>query len=128
MMKKYLIGFTLLVITAVVSAATLKYSWINATTNLDGSSIPASGPGSIASTIITYGSCNSAGTDVLAALGTITTQGTGTSGITPDLPPGTYCGYAQHTNTYGQVSGPSNVSRIVKTAPTPNPPTNFSLN
>lgn len=105
-------------------AATFNVSWNNATQNTDSSPIPASGPGSIVSTRIEYGSCS--GTAFGTKQGEFTVTGQAETGTTPDLAPGTYCLRAFHRNTYGQESGPSNVAQKVVAAPTPRPPSGFS--
>lgn len=123
-MKK-LLPFILLAASAIAAAATLSTSWTNPTQNTDSSAIPATGPGSIASTRVEYGSCS--GTAFGTKSGEVTVQGAATTASIPNLGPGTWCARAYTTNTYGSESGPSNVASKVIAAPTPNPPTGFSL-
>jgi hypothetical protein len=109
-------------------AATLNISWQNATQNTDGSAIPASGAGSLVSTTVEYGPCNAAKDALASITGTITTPYPGTAPATkPDVPPGTWCGRAWHTNTYGVTSDPTAVASAVKDPPKPNKPANFSF-
>lgn len=111
----------------VALAAVLNFSWTNPTQNTDGSAIPASGAGSLTETVVSYGPCNAGRTGLTSITGTVTrTQPNLTAG-SPNLPPGTWCGYAQVKNTYGELSDPSNVDFEVVAAPKPNPPTNFSM-
>lgn len=109
-------------------AAVLTVRWDNATTNADGSAITATGAGSIARTIVTYGTCNAARDAVQTVTGTVTATGAATTAATPDLPPGVYCAFAQHENTFGSRSDPSAVAWREVLAPKPNPPRNFSFN
>jgi hypothetical protein len=118
-MKKLLVILAL-VVAAPVMAAVLTATWNNALSNVDGSPIPTSGPGSIVSTKIEYGTCNL--TAFGTKLGEFTANYPATSTATPNLGPGTYCFRAIHTNTYGEVSDPSNVISRTVQAPKPNPP------
>lgn len=125
-MKKYFFAALAAAFATATFAAILTVSWTNATQNTDNTAIPASGPGSIASTRIEYGSC--AGTNVFGTkAGEVTVTGQGTTASLPNLGPGTYCARAFHTNTYGEESGPSNVASKTIAAPVPKPPSNFSL-
>ena len=129
-MKKLLAFFVTvpgLLIAGLALAAILTVNWQNATTNTDGSAIPASGPGSLTETRIEYGTCNAARTAIASVLGTITVPGTATTAQSPDLGPGVYCARAQHVNTYGVASDWSNVASREILAPKPNPPSNFGF-
>lgn len=106
----------------------LSVTWTNATKNTDNSSIPATGPGSIASTTITYGTCNAAKDAIATISGTVSVAGAAQAGSVPNLAPGLWCAYAQHVNTFGVVSDPSNVGFKDIAAPKPGAPSNFSLN
>jgi hypothetical protein len=108
---------------SVAAAATFTVSWNNATQNTDGTAIPASGPGSIVSTRIEYGTCN--GTAFGTKQGEWVVTGSVESAPTPDFAPGTYCLRNFQRNTYGNESGASNVFQKVVPAPTPKPATNF---
>lgn len=125
--KFLLITLSLVLASGVAFAAVLNFSWTNATQNTDGSAIPASGPGSIEATIVSYGPCNAARTALTSITGTVTRTGAQLSGQSPDLPPGVWCAYAQHRNTFGVLSDPSGVGNRVIDPPKPNPPSNFSF-
>lgn len=128
-MKRLLVIFTSLALSAVALAATLTATWTNPTTNTDSSAIPATGAGSIASSRLEYGTCTGSGTTLAIGtkMGEVVTTGMATTAVTPDLAPGTYCGTVKVTNTYGAESGASNVGTKVVAAPIPNKPTNFSF-
>lgn len=117
-----------LLITASALAAGLTATWVNPTTNTDSSAIPASGPGSIASSLISYGTCSSDGKSIATVAGTVPVTGSATTGSIPNLAPGTWCASVSVTNTFGAASAQSNVASKVVAAPTPSAPTNFSLN
>lgn len=108
-------------------AAVLTINWQNATTNTDGSAIPASGPGSIQTTRIEYGTCNAARTAIVSVLGEINATGADRSAQSPDLAPGVWCARGFHVNTFGVSSDPSNVATREILAPKPNPPQNFDF-
>lgn len=127
-MRKTLIGIGLAMFAAVAAAAVLNFSWINATQNTDGSTIPSSGPGSLTNTVIEYGPCNTGKDALQSVTGTITSpNGTATSAASPNLPPGSWCARARHTNTYGEVSDWTAVVTKDVAAPKPKPPSNFSF-
>lgn len=126
-MKRLWVFPVLMLISIAAIAAIATVSWQNATTNTDGSAIPASGPGSIANTRIEWGTCgpgDSFGTKV----GDKLVAGTVTTGQSDDLPVGRWCLRAVHINTYGVESDPSAVGVKVVAAPKPNPPRNFTVN
>jgi hypothetical protein len=125
--KTALAGVVACLLATAAMAAVLNFSWTNPTQNTDGSAIPASGAGSLTETVISYGPCNATRTAMTSITGTVTRAAPNTTDASPDLPPGTWCGYAQAKNTYGQLSSPSNVSFRVVDAPVPNQPTNFSM-
>lgn len=112
---------------SVAFAAVLNFSWTPPTQNTDGTAIPASGAGSITEYIISYGPCNPGRTALTSVTGTLTRAAPNLTAVSPDLPPGTWCGYAQVRNTYGETSDPSGVASKVIGNPKPNPPTNFSM-
>ena len=111
----------------VAFAAVLSFSWTAPTENTDGSAIPSSGAGSLTEYVISYGPCNSGRTALTSVTGTVVRAAPNLSAVSPDLAPGTWCGYAQARNTYGVLSDPSNVGFKVIDAPKPKPPTNFSM-
>lgn len=114
-----------LVIAMPVMAAVVNVTWTKATTNVDGSAIPATGAGSVTTTV-EYGTCNG------AAFGTkiadVVTATAGVAADSPNLAPGTYCFRAFHTNTFGVNSDPSAVGVKVIGPPKPNPPTITGIN
>lgn len=112
---------------SVALAAVLNFSWTAPNQNTDGSAIPASGPGSLTEYVISYGPCNAARTALTSVTGTINRPAPNLTALSPDLPPGTWCGYAQARNTYNELSDPSGVASRVIAAPKPNPPSNFSM-
>lgn len=123
-MRKIL-AFVLSMLATVAFAATASLTWTNATKNTDGSNIPATGPGSLTSTLIEYGSCSGGAFGTKA--GEVVVAGTVTNTTVPGLEPGTYCFRAKHINTYGEMSDWSAVVSKTYAAPKPNPPTNFSI-
>lgn len=126
-MKRSTFVFLILALIAPLAvAAILNLSWTNATTNVDGTPIPATGTGSV-TTRIEYGTCNAARDAIVTTLGTIDAPTGSTTAATPNLAPGTYCARAQHLNTYGVASVWTPVASRVIAAPQPNPPTNFSF-
>lgn len=127
-MKRFLLfSVSMFSVSMLALAAVLTINWQNATTNVDGSAIPATGAGSLTETRVTYGTCNAAKTAIATALGTITVAGTVTTTPTPNLAPGVYCASAIHVNTFGIPSDPSNVASKEILAPKPNPPSNFGF-
>lgn len=95
-------------------------TWTLATQNTDGTTIPASGAGSLTGTRVEWGSCSGsnfgtkAGEQVVAKPA-VTYTVTG-------LAPGTHCFRAYSRNTYGVESDPTNVVSKVIAPPTPQPP------
>lgn len=112
-------------IAAVAFAAVRTVAWTKATTNTDGSSIPATGPGSVTTTV-EYGTCNTAGTAFGTKIADVAVASTGTSAPPIDLAPGTYCFRYWHTNTFG-VESEKAVGKYVEAAPTPNKPSGFTI-
>lgn len=105
----------------VARAADLNVTWTAPTQNTDGSAIPATGAGSLASTRVEWGSCNGAafGTRV----GEQTVNAPAASTVITGVAPGTWCVRAFARNTYGAESEASNVASRVVNPPTPQPPT-----
>lgn len=118
-MKK-LIWAALLPVTAFGATATL--TWVNPTTNTDGTTIPATGTGALTSTRVEYGTC--AGTNVFGTkLGEQVATMPATTTTFSTLNAGTlYCFRAFSKNSYGSESGASAVVSKTTPAPTPNPP------
>jgi hypothetical protein len=125
-MKRFSLIVLAIAVAPLALAAVLNLSWQNATTNVDGTAIPASGPGSV-TTRIEYGTCNAARDAVTTVLGTIDAPNGATTAATPNLAPGVYCARAQHINTFGVASVFSAVASKEILPPQPNPPTNFSF-
>lgn len=115
----------LCVLAPLAYAAVVGVTWDNATTNVDGSAIPASGQAAISTTVVEYGVCGPGDTFTSAA-GQVTAPGSVTAANTPDLPPGRWCLRAKHVNGYGVESDWTGAAVKVVDAPKPNPPQNFS--
>lgn len=107
-------------------AGTLTHNWTNATTDVEGKPIPATGPGAIKETLLEFGPCGTGSTaaapvwgtkagEKIVAMPALTTTTTHADGAV-------VCVRAQSVNNGGWRSGWSNVTQ--KTAPTaaPNPP------
>lgn len=124
-MKK-LIGsiVTLMCVGMLAYAATHNVSWTKATSNTDGTTIPATGPGSVV-TQVEYGTCN--GDSFGTRIGDVVANSSGTTAVTPNLSPGTYCFRARHINTYGEESAWGATVKVVEAAPVPNPPTGLQI-
>ena len=101
-------------------AADVAVTWTQPTTNTDGSAIPATGPGSIASNRIEWGTCN--GTAFGTKVGERVVSPVATSATVTGLGPATWCFRAYATNTYAQESAASNAAQRVVNPPVPNPP------
>lgn len=117
----------LFLVGAVVStaqAAEATLGWNNATKNTDGSTIPATGPGSLLRTHVNYGTCIN-GTQFGTGIGVIVVPAPANTAVVSSLVAQTYCFVAKHENTFGEFSGNSNVvsKTITLPNPTPNPPT-----
>lgn len=127
-MKRFALIAAMVLVGTVAMAATLNASWENATKNTDGSDIPASGPGSLVSTTVVWGTCSADKKGVTTTLGQVVTPYPGTTPATkPNVAPGEYCAYAFHSNTYGEVSAPTDVLSVTKPNPVPGKPQNFSF-
>jgi hypothetical protein len=127
-MKKILFVIIGVILPLALLAATVAVTWTNPTQNTDATPIPASGAGSIASTRIAYGTCTADKSAIATVAGNVVVQGVAQAGSLTNLTPGTWCAQAFTSNTYGMESVGSNVANKVVAAPTPNPPSNFSLN
>lgn len=101
-------------------AADVSVSWTPPSSNVDGSAIPATGVGSIASYRIEWGSCS--GTAFGTLIGQRTVTAPATSAVVTGLAPGSFCFRAFARNTYGAESAASNVAARTIDAPVPNPP------
>lgn len=100
-------------------------TWTLATQNTDGTAIPASGPTSLASTRVEWGSCSGSNFGTKAGEQIVAKPAT-TYTIT-NLAPGTYCFRAYSRTVAGVESAPTNVvSKTILQAP-PNPPGNLAV-
>ena len=124
-MKKLLLALVLALPLSAL-ADTVSLSWSNPTTNTNGSAIPATGTGSIASNRIERGSCS--GTAFGTSQANYTTLTAVETFTTPDLAPGTYCFRVFAKNTYGNESLASNVVQKIIASPVPNPPNGVVIN
>ena len=106
-------------------AATVTVTWTPPTTNTDESAIPATGPGSLTTYRIEYGTCLAGGAFGVKA-GEVTRAAPAT-GTTLNLQPGTSCVRAFVANTYGNESAASNVASKIVPAPTPKPPGSLAV-
>lgn len=101
----------------VANAATVNLTVIPPTLQVDGTSIPVSGAGSITGYRWEYGSC------VGTAFGTRGGETTSTTvSATFDLGPGSYCFRAFARNVYGESAASPVVTRTINGSP-PQPPT-----
>lgn len=101
-------------------------SWTNATTNTNGTAIPATGAGSLTRTTVDYGTCGAGG-----AFGTkqgeIFVAAPANTATVSMVVIQQYCFRAWHTNTFGNTSGFSNVATKNNPAPTPGPPNSLTV-
>lgn len=120
MKAKFLALFLSLFATAAL-ATDATVTWVLPTQNTDGTSIPATGPGSIVSTKIEHGYCS--GSAFGTKLGEQTVNAPATTATIVNLAAGfTYCFRASARNTFGVDSAFSNVAQKVVPNPTPNAP------
>ena len=105
-----------------VLAAVATVSWSPPVTNTDGSTIPASGDGSITETRVQYGTCTSGG-GFGTAQGQVVVAMPATSVEINSFTAGqTVCFRAFARNTFGIESAASNVASKTFDPPTPRPP------
>lgn len=105
---------------SIAVAGEAQLSWTFPTQNTDGTTIPASGDGSLTDTVIEWGSCSGGAFDVKAGEFAVSVP-TNTYTV-PNLAPATHCFRAKVTNTYGVVSDWSGTVNKVIAPPKPNPP------
>lgn len=105
-------------------AATVTVTGTNPTTNVDTSTIPATGEGSLTNLRIEYGTCSAPGVFGVRAGDVPRIAGAPGSNFSQvlNLQPGTSCVRAFVSNTYGVESIAGNVVAKVVNPPTPNPP------
>ena len=101
-------------------AADITTTWTYPTQNTDGSAIPASGAGSIASSRVEWGTC--AGAAFGTKLGEASIPAPTRTHVATGLPPATYCVRVYATNTYGAQSDASSVASVIVNPPKPQPP------
>jgi len=98
-------------------------SWTNPTTNTDATVIPATGPGSLVSTRIEWGTCGAGGTFGVKASEVVVNQ-PAVSVVVPGFAPAQIvCWRAYVKNTFLAESAASLVVAKVFPSPVPNPPT-----
>lgn len=120
-----LLGFMVFQIVAgVANAATVTVTWVPPTTNTDGSTIPATGIGSLKTYRIEYGTCSANGVFGTKA-GEVTRSAPASTAVL-NLNPGTACVRVVVSNTYDIESDASNVATSVVPFPKPSAPTQTS--
>jgi hypothetical protein len=100
-------------------AADLVVNWTAPTLMVDGSTVPATGPDSLASTRIEYGSCVGTAFGTLQGQRVVPVPGLATTFT--GLAGGTYCVRGYWTTVAGMTSAASNVAVKTLTAGTPTP-------
>lgn len=101
-------------------AADVTTTWTYPTLNTDGSTIPASGAGSIASSKVEWGSC--VGSTFGTKIGEATVPAPTKTHTVTGLPPATYCVRASVANTYGISSDMTAAVTVTVNPPKPQPP------
>jgi hypothetical protein len=107
-------------LTRAAHAADVTVTWTQPVTNTDGSAIPATGAGSIASNRVEWGGCAAGAFGTKAGEKVVSPAASSTT-IT-NLGPGTWCFQVFARNTYGAESAASNVASKLVPVPVPNPP------
>jgi hypothetical protein len=120
-----ILTFLLAILPGMALAGTLAGNLSAPTQNTDGSTIPASGTGSLTGARLEYGTCATTGANPTfgTKAGEITVAPTATTWSVPNLNPGTYCVRGYWKNTFGNESSASNAVSGPVNAPTPNPGT-----
>lgn len=110
----------------IAHAGVIPFTLTLPTKNTDGTSIPATGTGSITKWRVEYGTCGANDFSGKPTFGTKTGEINGLpatlTGLTPDLAPAQYCLRAFMTNTYNVESDPSNPVTATVPPPKPGPP------
>ena len=121
-MRALLLALALFGASLPASAIDVVIRWTNATTNVDGSAIPATGPNALLNTTAEWGTCGTGGTfGTLIGSQTVAIPATETASFA--LPDGNYCFRARHANNGGAVSAYSAiVQRALVTLQTPRGP------
>lgn len=120
-LKQHLIGLCMLFMASVAAAGNADLTFTYATKNTDGTSIPATGPGSITTSTIEYGTCTGTG-GFNVKQGQIAVVPPATMATVNMVVVQQYCFRATHTNTFGVTSDFSNVAVKNNPAPKPLPP------
>lgn len=115
-----------LALAQVAKAANADLTWTYPATNTDGTAIPASGAGSIASSKIEWGSCEGTAFGVKAGEATVNAP-TKAYSVT-GLGVGTHCFRAAVVNSFGVQSDWTGPVQKVIAAPKPNPPVFTTVN
>lgn len=126
-MKRFLL---LLLLSLSATAATVQLTWTPSTTNVDGSSIPATGSGSLTHYTLQYGSCGGTAPNYVfgTAAGQVNIPAPSATYTTADIfGPGLHCFRLSATNTFGQVSAYTNAASKNITPPIPNPPSALTV-
>ena len=109
-------------------ASTITATWVNPTTNTDGSTIPtaAGAPESLQSWRVEYGTCVAGSFGVKAGefVRTRAAGGPALTTATNNVPPGLTCIRVYASNVSGGESDASNVASTTVAPSKPNPPTN----
>ena len=124
-MKKYVLPVVFILwmgFSIVVLAASVTVSWNHPTQNTDGSTIPATGNGSIAQTRVEWGTCSSAGVFGVKESEVVVPYPNTSVMINNFLGGETICFRAFSKNTYGVESNASNVVAKTLENPKPRPP------
>ena len=122
MIRRLILTLLITLLAPSAYAADLSVAWTNPTQNTDGSTIPATGAGSLTQTRVEWGACASAGVfgtkagEVVVAAPAVAAT---INGVTPGS---TVCVQAFTKNTYGSESAASAVVSKVVPAPVPQPP------
>lgn len=94
-------------------AETKTVSWTNATLNVDGTAIAASGPGSLVRTTVEYGTCNAGKTAIATKSGEINVAAPASALQLPLVVVQEFCLDAWHSNTFATTFAPSTATTVV---------------
>lgn len=128
MKRKILVGFLAATVASVAYAATLTFSWMNATEYTDNTPIQATGPDAIKETVIEYGPCNAERDGLASIHETMSFPPSSLTAVRDALPSGVWCARARHVTNAGQPGLWTEVVSTVKDPSVPKAPTNFSIN
>ena len=118
-------AFALCLSASPANAGDAALTWTLATANTDGSAIPASGPTSLASTRVEWGTCS--GSNFGTAIGQQTVATPATTYTITGLAAGVWCFRAYSRTVAGLESAPTNaVTKTILQAP-PQPPGNLTV-